>query len=97
MRGKRERPRVAHVVQVRVEQVAHTEGRSSQRCAHRDYGKKLFRVVSELKKRLPPAPAARRRPRPMRTLQASARSYPALPEIALSPPANIASRAAGAQ
>ena len=54
-------------VQCRVEQVAYTEGRSSQRRAHRDYGRKLLRVVTELKKRLPPGPhpGSVARPRPL--------------------------------
>ena len=35
------------------EQAAHTEGRSSQSSAHRDYGRKLLQGVAELKRRLP--------------------------------------------
>ena len=72
-------------VRVRVEQVAHTEGRSSQSLAHRDYGRKLLQVVADLKRRLPDDRTPPKQPPPMRTLKRSAKPYPELPDLLFSP------------
>ncbi len=55
-------------IQLRVEQVCWTEGRSSQKIAHRDYSRALLRVVQVVQARLPPSSSKTTTRRKMRTL-----------------------------
>lgn len=75
-------------VKVRVELLAHTESRSSMMLAHKDYSKKLLRVVSDLQKNLPDRDerddGRPRRPRRMRTLRKPLEARAAsLPELGI--------------
>ena len=55
-------------IQLRVEQVCWTEGRSSQKIAHRDYSRALLRVVQVVQARLPSTSSKTIGKRRMRTL-----------------------------
>ena len=58
-------------IQLRVEQVCWTEGRSSQKIAHRDYSRALLRVVQVVQARLPSSSSKATGKRRMRTLNNS--------------------------
>jgi hypothetical protein len=76
------------VLNVRVEQVAWTEGRSSQKIAHLDYSRALLRVVQVIQARLAPTPVKTPPRRRMRTLNnsvyvpAGGKLYPQLQAVA---------------